>query len=297
MSILKKIKSFFSKKDSQPLEKKVAEKKDEPIGNTSVSGKNKKTALVFDQTKRIFFTKKKYSTVVLFCPNKKEFHIRQVDGQLQTIRFNPLNDDEFAYPIAGDWTGQGKDGIGIYYPKTGMTFLKNSIDNSNISDISLNYDVKRESIPLAGNWNGKGIDTLCFYYKERSAFIFPDEGSPVSSLRFGGKKENYIPIRGDWNNSGYDSVGIFDPTTSIFKLKYTLEGSKADLTFRFGQKNSEDLFLPLSGHWEGGHSDSVGLYEKTTGILRLKNVASAGKADDIFKIDFLNLIPLTIYID
>ena len=298
MPILKKIKSFFSKKDNQPLEKEVAKKKDEPIRNTPVTEKNKKTALVFDQTKRIFFTKKKYSTVVLFCPNKKKFHIRQADGQLQTIRFNPLNDDEFAYPIAGDWTGQGKDGIGIYYPKTGMAFLKNSIDNSNICDIPLGYNVETELIPLAGNWDGKGIDTLCFYCKERSAFIFPDERASLPSMGFGDKKENHFPIRGDWNGSGYDSVGIFDLNTSIFRLKYALEGGKADLIFRFGENNPEGLILPLSGHWEGGDNDSIGLYEKKTGILRLKNnIEAAGYSDHIFNIDFIDLIPLTMYID
>lgn len=259
-----------------------------------ISKSEKRAVMVFDKKRRVFVTKTKYSTIALFCPVKKQFHIRKQDGTVQTIVFNPLNNDEFAYPVAGDWKGIGNDGIGLYYPKTGLALLKNSIDNINKANLSIDYGIEGEYIPLAGNWKGDGVDSLCFYYKEKSTFLFPEKKPIISEFRFGARGKNYIPISGDWNNSGCDAIGLYEPESSLFRLKNTLEGNKADLIFPFLGGDSINSLYPISGNWEGEANDSVGLYDKTKGVFILKNNLMEKKFIDSFKTDFKNLIPLEI---
>jgi len=268
---------------------------EQDILNVDKTELQKKTILVFDQHKRLFLTKEKYSVVALFCPVKKEFYIFSSTGSMQTIRFNPLDDSEFAYPIAGDWAGNGYDGIGLYYPGAGLALFKNEINNDNNVDLSKDYNIEKEYMPLAGNWYGKGVDTLSFYDKEKSVFLFPEDGAESSVIFFGKQGENYIPISGDWNDDGYDAVGLYEPETSLFRLNNTLEANRADVIIRFGKKQQGGSeFLPISGNWKGEGTDSFGIYEKNTGIFRLKNKPATGKADSLFKVDFQNLIPLSI---
>lgn len=299
--MFKKIKKLFSRKVNKNEHKKepsvtLDTQEELNVEQLIVPELQKKTVLVFDQKRRLFITKEKNSIVALFCPVKKEFYIRQPEGSIETIRFNPLDDTEFAYPIAGDWTGCGYDGIGLYYPKAGLALLKNEINNDNNFDISLDYQVEVEYLPLAGNWDGKGVDTLCFYDKDNAAFLFPEKEVGSSVLLFGKQGGNYIPISGDWNDDGSDAVGLYEPETSLFRLKSTLDAKAADFIIRFGKKEAESEFLPISGNWKGEGADSFGIYEKSSGLFRLKNELAAGKADSIFKVDFQNLLPLSISI-
>lgn len=295
-NIIKRIFSNSSTKKQNETTASITEqdkelcKPEQPL----MSESEKKTVLVFDEKKRIFITKTKYSAVALFCPYKKEFHIRNTDGTLHTIIFNPLDNDEFAYPVAGDWKGTGHDGIGLYYPKIGLAILKNSIDDNNKANISINYAIEGDYIPLAGNWKGNGVDSLCFYYKKKSAFLFPEKDPVIPMLRFGEKGKNYIPICGDWDNSGYDAIGLYEPETSLFRLKNTLKGNKADLIFKFGEKGTVNDCYPVSGNWNGEGSDSIGIYEKNEGVFRLKNHLAENNSDECFKTEFTNLMPLEI---
>ena len=299
--MFKNLKNFFSRKgtnkkaidkevDSSLLDEEVIRE----VALPNIIEQKKKTILLFDKKKRIFITKIKRSTVALFCPLTKQFHIRQLDDSLKIVEFNPLGDDNFAYPLSGNWIKNSEAGIGLFYPKTGLTLFKNEIDSNNKADRSISIDVKGDYVPLVGNWNGDGIDRLCFYFKERSVFIFPENEGEISPLHFGAKGKEYIPISGDWNNSGMDSVGLYEPETSLFRLKNTLDGGKADFIFRFGKKELDNNLLPLSGNWEGNGNDSIALYDKETGVFRLKNKVEAGKADTFHFLGTKGLIPLEL---
>lgn len=298
--MLKAIINLFSRKSNTNEIKKepLLAIDDQALLNTeqTTTELQKKTVLVFDKKRRLFNTKAKHSVVALFCPLKKEFYICKEEGVVETVQFNPLDDSEFAYPIAGDWVGNGYDGIGLYYPKAGLALFKNEINNDNNVDISKDYNVAKEYVPLAGNWYGKEVDTLSFYDKENSVYIFPADGTESSVLCFGKKGENYIPMSGDWNDDGYDTVGLYEPETSLFRLTNDLETIAADIVFRFGKEVANKAFLPISGNWNGTGADSIGIYEKGTGIFRLKNKLTGGTADNLFKVDLQSLIPLSISI-
>ena len=40
---------------------------------------------------------------------------------------------------------------------------------------------------------------------------------------------------GDWDGNGTDTIGLYDPTTSTFRLKNSLTGGKADVIVRLRQ--------------------------------------------------------------
>lgn len=58
-------------------------------------------------------------------------------------------------PVKGDWIGQGKDGIGVFHPASGIFSLKNTMPNSSGSmsqpDKTVIFGLPGD-IPLAGHW-------------------------------------------------------------------------------------------------------------------------------------------------
>ncbi len=54
---------------------------------------------------------------------------------------------------------------------------------------------------------------------------------------------------GDWNGDGKDSIGLYNPTSSVFYLRNTNEGGYANMTFAYGAPNSG--LKPVVGDWMG----------------------------------------------
>jgi hypothetical protein len=76
--------------------------------------------------------------------------------------------------VVGDWTGQGKDTIGVVYLDGGvggqhLWALRNS-NTPGSADIIVNGYGNGNSIPVVGDWAGNGKDTIGVYY--------PNAGSP-----------------------------------------------------------------------------------------------------------------------
>lgn len=69
-------------------------------------------------------------------------------------------------PVVGDWTGDGRDGIGVYDPpshpgESGTWFLRNS-DTPGEPEITVQYG-GYGMIPVVGDWTGSGTDTIGAY--------------------------------------------------------------------------------------------------------------------------------------
>ena len=68
------------------------------------------------------------------------------------------------YPVAGDWNGDGRDGIGLYDPATATFLLRNAIQlqgpsDKGYADLTFVYGKPGGSeLPLAGNWIGTTIN-------------------------------------------------------------------------------------------------------------------------------------------
>jgi hypothetical protein len=79
---------------------------------------------------------------------------------------------------------------------------------------------------------------------------------------------------------GADTIGLFNPATSAFYLKYSNSAGPADNAFNYGPANVG--WVPLVGDWNGEGADTVGLYNPATSIFYLKYSNSAGPADLTF---------------
>jgi hypothetical protein len=64
-------------------------------------------------------------------------------------------------PLVGDWTGDGKDTIGLYRPSTREFFLSNS-NTSPEANIKVAWGNPGD-VPLVGDWTGDGKDTIGLY--------------------------------------------------------------------------------------------------------------------------------------
>src|SRR5262249_40351342 len=86
--------------------------------------------------------------------------------------------------------------------------------------------------------------------------------------------KNGIAVVGDWTGKGYDTVGVYDPTTSVFYLKDTNKSGGPDHAVWVKPKGPGAL--PLAGDWDGSGFGKVGLYDPTSGEVRLRTVLTSG---------------------
>ncbi len=76
---------------------------------------------------------------------------------------------------------------------------------------------------------------------------------------------------------GEDSVGVYNPGTGTFFLRFTNNSGVADVpAFNFGSPNGQ---LPIVGDWNGDGVSTIGLYNRNTGQFRLRNSNDAGPVD------------------
>ncbi len=101
----------------------------------------------------------------LYSQSTSTFYLREAT-QLQGANDHGFADVVFNYgaphqqflPIAGDWNGGGKDGIGLYDQETSMFYLRNSIQlqgpsDHGFADLTFLYgSAHSDQLPLAGRW-------------------------------------------------------------------------------------------------------------------------------------------------
>ena len=97
---------------------------------------------------------------------------------------------------------------------------------------------------------------------------------------------------GDWTGTGKDTVGLYNPTTSMFYLRNSNSSGFSDMAFTYGPAQSG--WKPLVGDWTGTGKDTVGLYNPTTSTFYLRNSNTTGFSDMAFVYGPANagLIPL-----
>jgi hypothetical protein len=191
--------------------------------------------------------------------------------------------------FAGDFDGDGWDGIGVYDPKTGDFFLKNTPGEGE-ADVQMRLGAPG-GIPVAGDWNGDGRDTIGIYYPETGRWFLRDEhasGDADYAFSFGRKGSPLVPVAGDWDGDGRDSVGLYDPETGEWSLRNDLTDGSADVEFTYGPPGA----LPVAGDWDGDGRDSIGFYLPSTGEWHLRDDHSNGPADLRFTFDIGDAGPL-----
>lgn len=81
--------------------------------------------------------------------------------------------------------------------------------------------------------------------------------------------------------TGGDSAGIYVASSGASFLRNSNTPGAADSVFNFGPAPS--TLVPLSGDWDGNHTNTAGLYDPATGNFFLKNSNAGGAADIVFQ--------------
>jgi len=106
-------------------------------------------------------------------------------------------------------------------------------------------------------------------------------GQAPIAIQFG--NPGNVPVVGDWTGAGLTTIGVYDPNTQTFTLRYSNLGSLSTESsdpvvaapFIFG--NAGDL--PLAGDWNGDGITTIGVYRPSVGAFYLRNSNTSGAAD------------------
>ena len=77
-----------------------------------------------------------------------------------------------------------------------------------------------------------------------------------------------------------ETIGLFEPSASIFHLKESFTPGNSDHYFQFGAGASG--WTPIVGDWDGDGVDTVGFYQADASLFHLKNSHGGGVSDIYF---------------
>ena len=102
-------------------------------------------------------------------------------------------------PIAGDWDGNGSDGVGFFRDGTSTFFLSNGFQGS--IDIKPFVFGSAGSKPLTGDWNGDGIATIGVFSPNTGVMSLKNTNNAgnVGDIVFNFGQNGDIPLAGDWD--------------------------------------------------------------------------------------------------
>lgn len=158
-----------------------------------------------------------------------------------------------AYPVVGDWDGDGTATIGFYVPSSGAFFLKNSNDAGDADIEPFTFGLGGLGyLPMAGDWprdaGGKG-DRVGLYLPSTGDIFLRwslANGTADKSARIAANPNVNGAVAGNWvpeDDYGV-SAGVYDPVTANF----TLVEKKTAASFQFGPLDAGSR--PLAGRWK-----------------------------------------------
>jgi hypothetical protein len=185
-------------------------------------------------------------------------------------------------PLAGDWTGGGRQTVGYYDPTTSTFYFRNSL-TSGSADEAIQYGPANHGwIPVVGDWAGPGHMGIGLYDPASSTFFLRNSlawGFADEVIQYGPAGLGWLPIVGDWVGTGYTSIGLYDPASSTFFLRNTLTWGYADEVIQYGPEKHG--WLPVTGEWNGSGHTGIGLYDPASSTFFLRNTLTWGYADEV----------------
>ena len=178
-------------------------------------------------------------------------------------------------PIAGDWDGDGKAGIGLFDPLTHQFWLKNNIvPGPADATLSLSGGSSACPQPVVGDWNGDRRDAPGIY--DQVSRRFQLTGSQVTNYGPSGplgevpEAFGWIALAGDWDGNGTDTVGFFDPVTARVYYRNNFSGNNeffGDFRWQSVVTHMEQ-WRAVVGRWElSGRAQQVSIYKPNQGIF------------------------------
>jgi len=162
-------------------------------------------------------------------------------------------------PLVGDWNGDGKSEIGLYRPSNGFWYMDvngNGLWDGRPTDWQINQFGSPGDIPIVGDWNGDKKSEIGVYRPSTSAWYLDVNGNNLWDGRPTDKQlgpygiSGDIPVVGDWDGSGISKIGVFRPSTGMWYLDVSGNGSW-DSTIIDRQLGifGSPTDLPVVGRW------------------------------------------------
>jgi predicted secreted protein len=134
-----------------------------------------------------------------------------------------------SYPLAGDWNGDGRTDILVYYPDDGNWEVALSTGSNFVySGNWLGGQLYRSSYPLAGDWNGDGrTDLLVYYPGDGNWEVALSTGSNFvySGNWLGGQLyDSSYPLAGDWNDDDRTDILAYYPDGGNWEVALSTSG-------------------------------------------------------------------------
>ena len=161
-------------------------------------------------------------------------------------------------PVAGDWDGDGRDEIGVWYNANfWLDYNGNGVWDA---DIDRKYTFGNSACtPVTGDWNGDGRDKIGVWYN--ASFWLDYDGNGLWDADIDRKyifgNSACTPVTGDWNGDGRDEIGVW--YNASFWLDYDGDGvfdSGIDRKYTFGNS----ACTPVTGDWNGDGRDKIGVW-------------------------------------
>ena len=164
------------------------------------------------------------------------------------------------YPVAGNWDGAGKTGIGFYDNRNGKWNIRQT---ANLNPIPLfTYGREPGDIPVTGDWDGDGA-TGVGIFRKGGYWHLSNRVSPARTIivtpRWG-MAAGDIPVTGDWNGDGTDAPGIFR-RGGYWHLSDNVARPAAVRVVRYGMLSGD---RPVVGDWDGDGVDGIGIFRNGT---------------------------------
>ena len=170
-------------------------------------------------------------------------------------------------PVAGDWLGVGRAGVGLWERSTGTFSLKfePTPGPPDATFVFLPADAASDphTVPIAGDFTGRGACTVGVYSPATGTFYVRTQnaaGPPDVVAQYGPANGLFAPLVGRWRGSpfAHAGLGVWQGDKQFF-LRYDLSAGDADVVAPAALPNSNygsDAMLPLAGRWAPTHCRS-----------------------------------------
>jgi hypothetical protein len=191
-------------------------------------------------------------------------------------------------PVVGYWGNALKSLVGFFDSETARWYLdfngNGVLDGCETSTCRYLYG-KPGDKPVAGDWTGNGKTRIGVFRPSTRQWFLDHNGNGVLDscsvdrcITFGAAGD--LPLAGDWTGRGVTEIGVFRPSTRQWFLMTTaptkLPGcTESPCVYTFGIAGD----LPVTGDWNGGGRDKIGIFRPKTGEWRL-DIDGDGKWDN-----------------
>jgi protocatechuate 3,4-dioxygenase beta subunit len=270
--------------------------------------------------------------VMLEVQNWAGIDMNQAEWILADAEGTPIRQYVFgqpgAWPVTGDWRGDGITDIGVYVD--GEWFLDLTGDGKwNDGDLWARLGLSGDQA-VTGDWDGDGKTDIGVFGsdwthdprqlvrepglpsplnppdKSRPKNIPPDPQEATSGERLLRKTatgkvrtdvidhvfrygtEGDVAVSGDWTGCGVSSIGVFRQGVWYLDVDGDGKWSSGDILVHYGQSGD----IPVVGDWTGDGVKKLGVYRKGTWYLDVNNDHVLDQHDKVIRLGDADALPV-----